>query len=130
MLIRGGTHGKGGLGSKSTLSRSRMSSFGSWQCCRGFSPGTFSSSECAATSMPPPKMLDLALAEVARMAAARSERSLMLGLLLVGSDRSNWSCCGFQVKSECRRIGKLEGRCGAVWSRQVLDCQDLLDCRA
>ncbi len=60
------TYGNGGLGSRSTLSRVRMSSLGSWQCCSGFSPGTLISSAKGATSMLLPKMLDLALAEAAR----------------------------------------------------------------
>lgn len=82
-MIRGRTHGNGGLGSRSTLSSSRMSSLGSWQCWSGFSPGTLIESSNGATSMLLPKMLDLALAEAARRAVGRSERNLMLAFLFV-----------------------------------------------
>lgn len=36
----GGAYALGGLGSRSTLSRVKMSPLGSSQCCSGFLPGT------------------------------------------------------------------------------------------
>lgn len=61
----------GGLGSRSTLSKVRMSSLGSWQCCNGLSPGTDNEpSTLGAISEEVAKMLERADTEPANRAEA------------------------------------------------------------
>ena len=74
----GGSYGFGGLGSRSTLFNSRMSSFGSWQCCSGFSPGTLSASSKGAISGELPKRLERAETTVASSVVTRTARNFML----------------------------------------------------
>ena len=76
----GGAYGNGGLGSKSTLSKSKISFSGSWQCCKGFSPGTLRLSSNGATSIELPKSDERAetVAVAVRRVVARKVRNLML----------------------------------------------------
>ena len=60
-----------------------MSSFGSWQCTSGFSPGTSGLSSSVVATMSLPKMLDRAVTDVASRAGARSERNFMLLYVLL-----------------------------------------------
>lgn len=63
------TYALGGLGLRSTLLISSRSSLGFSQCWSGFSPGTLSVSS-KVTSELPKKLVDLAVAVVARRAEA------------------------------------------------------------
>ena len=79
-----GTYALGGLGVRSTLSRVRMSSLGSWQCWSGLSPGTEREpSTFGAISGELPKMLERAETEVARSAEAAIVRNFIFAVCLL-----------------------------------------------
>ena len=80
-VMSGMIYGRGGLGSRSTLSRVKRSSLGSWQCCSGLSPGTLSASSNGAISGELPNRL--AEAEVARTAEVRAVMNFMLAVVVV-----------------------------------------------
>lgn len=74
------TYAFGGLGERSTFFKARMSSAGSAQCSRGFSPGTERLSSCGV------KESERAVALAARRAVAATERNFIVVVCWGGRD--------------------------------------------